>query len=193
MPCEPPRPNQTVSMKTEAGPSELAMLPSSTWTSKVSLSPSSLGDFRTATISATPEPSFWNTETVALGGSLAKLPVVQMSTMSGVSMWPTPREGRVVKITALGDTPSRVSFWPARLAPRAFTTIREEEYLRIDGTPIVFWAGAVTALGAAAGAATGAGAWARASPGARNAAAKSPKSRWVFILTDPSFPGAFRQ
>ncbi len=79
-------PNQIVSMNTEAGPSAAPRLPSNTSTSKVSFSPSSLAVFRVTTRSDTLPPSLWKTETVALGGSLAKLPVRQMSAMSGVTM-----------------------------------------------------------------------------------------------------------
>jgi len=89
-------------MNTEAGPSALPRLPSSTVTSKVSFSPSSLAAFSTSTTSATDEPSLLNTEAVALGGSLAKLPVRQISTISGVAMWPTVRAGRLVNKVAVG-------------------------------------------------------------------------------------------
>src|SRR5882762_10180287 len=163
-------PHHSVSMKIEAGPSASASLPSSTATSKVSLSPSSLGAVSTATMSDTLEPSFWNTETVALGGSLANEPVVHRATISGVTMWPTLRAGRLANRMALGDTPSSVSFWPTSLTPRALITIRAAEPLRADGAPIVFWAGAVMALGAAGAVID----WAKAGPAARSRAARRP-------------------
>ena len=78
----------------------------------------------------------------------------------------------MVKKTALGETPSSVSVWPCSLAPRAFTTISDEECFRVDGVPIVFWAGAVMALEVV----EGAGIWANASPGASNAATIKPES-----------------
>jgi ribulose 1,5-bisphosphate carboxylase large subunit-like protein len=62
-----------MSMKIEAGPSAPARSPSRTCTANVSRSPSSFGDFNTTTASATLEPSLLKADTVALGGSLAKL------------------------------------------------------------------------------------------------------------------------
>ena len=91
------------------------------------------------------------TETVALGGSLAKLPVCQILTMSGVTMWPTLRTGRLVNRVALGSDAVEHQLPPSSLAPRAFRTIRACECCRAAGTPIVFWAGAVMALGAGGG------------------------------------------
>ena len=88
------------------------------------------------------------TETVAFGGFLAKLPVRQMSAMSGVTMWPTERTGRLVNSVAVGRTPSRTSFCPSSLAPRELITISAEEYCRAEGVPIFFCAGCVMALGA---------------------------------------------
>src|SRR5262245_16012162 len=49
-------------MNSEAGPSAPVRLPSSTSTSKVSLLPSSFGDFKTTTASWTAEPSLLKTE-----------------------------------------------------------------------------------------------------------------------------------
>ena len=66
------RGDEMMSMKMAAGPS-LERLPSSTSTAKVSVSPSSFGDFRTTTTSVTLDASELNTETVAFGGSLPKL------------------------------------------------------------------------------------------------------------------------
>ena len=114
------------------------------------------------------EPSLAKAETVALGGSLAKLPVGQILTISGVSMWPALRTGRLVNRMADGRTPSSISFWPSSLAPRAFSTISACECLRAAGTPIVFCAGAVMALGAGGAVSV----WAKARPGARIRAAR---------------------
>jgi hypothetical protein len=139
----------------------------------------------TTTASATLEPSLKNTDTVALGGSLAKLPVRQISTMSGVTMWPTLRTGRLVNRVALGRTPSSTSFWPSSLAPRAFSTINAVECWRAVGSPIVFWAGAVMALGGAGAVSV----CAKARLGARSRAAKRPHVCCAFIVTGPSFPG----
>ena len=176
-------------MKTEAGPSALPRLPSRTLTSKVSRSPSSLAEVSSTTASLTLEPSLENTDTVAFGGSLAKLPVCQIATMSGVTMWPTLRTGRLVKSVALGSTPSSTSCLPSSLAPRAFSTIRACEYCRAAGTPIVFWAGAVMALGAGGAVSV----WAKAAPiarvGARIRAARKLHLCCAFIMTGPSFPG----
>ena len=136
-------------MNTEAGPSALPRLPSSTLTSKVSRSPSSLADFSTTTASVTLEPSLENTETVAFGGSLAKLPVCQIATMSGVTMWPTLRTGRLVKSVARRQHAVEHELARRRAWRRvALSTISACEYCRAAGTPIVFWAGAVMALGA---------------------------------------------
>ena len=172
-------------MKTDAGPSDLPRLPSRTVTSKVSRSPSSLAALSTSTASVTLEPSLENTDTVAFGGSLAKLPVCQIATMSGVTMWPTLRTGRLVKRVALGRTPSSTSFWPSSLAPRAFNTIKACECCRAAGTPIVFWAGAVMALGAGGAVSV----WAKARPGAKIRAARRLHLCCAFIVTGPSFPG----
>ena len=103
----------------------------------MSFSPSSLAAFSTTTASATDEPSLLNTEAVALGGSLAKLPVRQISTISGVAMWPTVRAGRLVNKVAVGCTPSRASLSPSSLPPLALSTISAVEYRRLVGTPIV--------------------------------------------------------
>jgi hypothetical protein len=61
------------SMNREAGPVAFDSPPSSTDTSKVNLSPSSFGDFRTTTASSTVSPSALSTDIVAFGGFLAKL------------------------------------------------------------------------------------------------------------------------
>ena len=78
--------NPRVSINIDAGPSDPTRQPSRTSTSNVSLSPSSLGDFNTTTTSCTDDPSLLNTETVALGGSLAKLPVDHSATRSAAGM-----------------------------------------------------------------------------------------------------------
>src|SRR5262249_51834388 len=140
------------------------------------------------TASVTLEPSLEKAETVALGGSLAKLPVCQIATMSGVTMWPTLRTGRLLNRVADGSTPSSTSFWPSSLAERALSTISAVEYCRVEGTPMVFCAGLVMALAAAAAVVGGvAGAWARATPqsgaGARIRAARRPHIRCAFITT----------
>src|SRR5882757_1987024 len=154
-------------MNTDAGPSALPRLPSSTWTSKVSFSPSSLAAFSTTTTSATDEPSLLNTEAVALGGSLAKLPVRQISTISGVAMWPTVRTGRLVNKVAVGSTPSRINLSPSRRPALALSTISADEYRLLVGTPIALGP-AATAVGAVG---AGAGVWATAYPEARIKAA----------------------
>ena len=133
----------------------------------MSFSPSSLAAFSTTTTSATDEPSLLNTEAVALGGSLAKLPVRQISTISGVAMWPTVRTGRLVNKVAVGCTPSRMSLSPSRRPPLALSTISADEYRLLVGTPIVL--GPAAAAVGAAGA--GVGVWAKACPEARMRAA----------------------
>src|SRR5262245_4818694 len=60
-------------MNNEAGPSAASSLPSRTATSKVRVSPESLGILSSTTASSTDWPSLLNTEMVALGGSPAKL------------------------------------------------------------------------------------------------------------------------
>src|SRR6476620_835547 len=135
-------------MKTDAGPSASPRLPSSTATSKVSRSPANLGLRNTTTASVTFEPSLLKADTVALGGSLAKLPVFHSSTRSVVGRCPAMRAGRLAKRTADCATPSRVRLGPASLAPCALSTISASDCLRACGTPMVFCAGWVMALGA---------------------------------------------
>src|SRR4030095_1660064 len=94
--------------------------------------------FSTTTTSSTDEPSLLNTEAVALGGSLAKLPVRQISTISSVAMLRTVRTGRLVNKVAVGCTPSRISLSPSSLPPLALRTISADEYRLLVGTPIVF-------------------------------------------------------
>ena len=114
-------------MKTDAGPSAPARSPSSTSTSKVSLSPSSFGDFSTTTASRTDDPSFLNPETVAFGGSFAKLslPLPQSSTIRAVRSCPAARTGRSANTMAFGDTPARTSFPSFRTAPLELRTNNE--------------------------------------------------------------------
>src|SRR4051812_37921345 len=158
-------------MNTEAGPSASPRLPSSTATSKVRRSPVSLGLRRVTTASVTFEPSLAKAEIVALGGSLAKLPVDHSSIISVVVMWPAARTGRLANRMTEGATPSRLSVGPASLAPRALSTISASEWLRACGTPMVFCAGRVMALGGVAGA------WAKTRPGTRRQATRLAKRR----------------
>jgi len=81
--------------------------------------------------------------------------------------------------------PSSTSFWPSSLAPREFSTIRAVEYCRVDGTPIVFCAGAVMGVGRRRARCLG-----RSESGARIKAARRPhRVGRAFIETGPSSPG----
>src|SRR5262245_52636641 len=169
-----------VSMNIAAGPSALARSPSSTATSKTALLASLRTDFSTTTASATLLPSLAKAETVALGGSLAKLPVDHRAIRSGRLMWPAPRTGRLAKRMAEDETPLSTSVLPDRAAPLALRTISASERFLAEGVPIVFCAGAVMALG---GVGTGAGACANA--GMNNAGSSRPASRpavWVALM-----------
>jgi hypothetical protein len=69
-------------------------------------------------------------ETVAFGGSLAKLsrssfPGVHCSSRNDVSTCAAARSGRSANTIEFGDTPVKVSLLPWRLAPLAFKTISE--------------------------------------------------------------------
>ena len=88
-----------MSMNTAADPSAPLRSPSSTSTSKVKRSPSRLGDFNTTTASFTPDPSLVKAETVAFGGSLAKLslPFAQSSTMCLVRSCPADTHRSISK------------------------------------------------------------------------------------------------
>src|SRR5258708_24309169 len=93
-----------MSMKTEAAPSAPARSPSSKSASKTSRPPSSLGDFSTTTASDTPALALLNTETVALGGVVAKLSAALSLHSSGrwmVSAWPAERIVRSAEMVAL--------------------------------------------------------------------------------------------
>src|SRR5258707_1341241 len=129
-----------MSMKTEAAPSAPARSPSSTSTSNVSRSPSSFGDFSTTTASVTPAFALLNTDTVALGGVLAKLSgelLLHSSSRCAVNACPAERTGRSAKTMALGEMPSSVSFCPSSLAPRALSTIIEGTTAACCGWPMV--------------------------------------------------------
>src|SRR5262245_51192835 len=89
-----------------------------------------------------PAPPGVKTETLAFGGSLAKLslPLFHSSIRCAVSACPADLTGRSANTMAFYATPLSVSFPSTRLAPRAFMTIS-------DGTmaglawPIVFCSG----------------------------------------------------
>jgi hypothetical protein len=98
---------------------------SSTRTSKVNRSPSRCGIFSSTTASRTDAPSLLSTDTVAFGGSLAKLPALHSSSRCSVSRWPAARTGRSANTIEFGPTLVNVKVWPCRLAPREFMTISE--------------------------------------------------------------------
>ena len=85
------------------------------------------GLFKTTTASRTPLPSFWKTDTVAFGGSFAKLslPDPQSSTMRLVNSWPAERTGRSANTIEFGAMPVRTSFPDCSVAPLEFKTISE--------------------------------------------------------------------
>src|ERR1700710_417997 len=103
-----------------------------------------MGDFNTTTTSCTDDPSLLNTETVALGGSLAKdSPLFHSSISRAVRAWPAALTGRSANMMAFDETPSSLRMVPSRTAPPAFRTIIEgtTRGLALVGTPIVFSAG----------------------------------------------------
>src|SRR6516165_2607858 len=131
-------------MNTAAAPSAPLMSPSRTLTSNARLSPSSFGFFRTTTASSTPLPSFWKVETVAFGGSFAKLslPDAQSSTMRLVRSWPAERAGRSAKTIAFGETPVKTSLPFCSVAPLELSTNSEgTTSCCVVGAPIFFWRG----------------------------------------------------
>jgi hypothetical protein len=127
-------------MKREAGPVAFDKLPSSNDTSKVSLSPSSFGDFRTTTASSTESPSALSTDNVALGGSLEKLSLPSSHSLrkSLVSTCPAALNGRSAKTMEFEDTSIIVRVLPCKLAPLELMTASEGIMAPLDGWPIVF-------------------------------------------------------
>src|SRR5262245_69805 len=89
-----------------------------------------------------PAPSGVKTETVAFGGSLAKLslPLFHSSIRCEVSACPADLTGRSANTMAFGATPLSVSFPSTRLAPRAFMTISDGTMAGL-ACPIVFCSG----------------------------------------------------
>src|SRR5262245_53356665 len=172
-------------MNTAAGPSALARSPSRTVTSNTALLASVRTDFSTTTASATLEPSLAKAETVALGASLAKLPVDHNATRSGVLRWPAPRTGRLANRMADEATPFSTSVLPDNVAPLALRTISASDRFLAEGVPIVFWAGAVMALVGAAAAlpfefgvfGPGIGVWANVQAGISKAGSNRPAIR----------------
>ena len=76
------------------------------------------------------EPSLLNADTVAFGGSLAKLSLFSLvgdhsRSKCAVMACPAARTGRSAKRIELVATPVSVSFPPCRLAPRAFITMSD--------------------------------------------------------------------
>src|SRR4029077_16240188 len=108
----------------EAGPSALVRLPSSTATSNVRSWPSSLGFFRTTTASSIADPSLFNTDIVALGGSLAKLSLPSSHCLmnSEVSTCPAALTGRAAIQNEYDEIPPIVSLPSASLAPPELRT-----------------------------------------------------------------------
>src|SRR5262249_39850169 len=100
-----------MSMKMDAGPSAPVRSPSNTWTLNVSRSPSRRGLRNTTTASRSAEPSLLSADTVALGGSLAKLPLasVHSSSTTVVGTCPALLTGRSAKTMECGVTPVSVS------------------------------------------------------------------------------------
>ena len=79
-----------MSMNMAAAPSAPVRFPSRTSTSKVSRSPSSFGVFSTTTASRIAEPSLLNADTVAFGGSFAKLSVAHRPIFNDVARGVVP-------------------------------------------------------------------------------------------------------
>src|SRR4051812_8841832 len=136
-----------MSMKSVAGPSAWRRSPSIGVMSKVNVSPASLGAFSTTTMSATLALALFRTESVALGGSLAKLSgaaSAHSSSRCAVSAWPAARTGRSAKTIAFGDTPWSVSVRPATFAALALSTIRDGTICGCCGEPMVLGVCAAT-------------------------------------------------
>src|SRR5271169_4701518 len=101
-------------MNRDAGPVAFDKPPSSTLTSKVKLSPSSFGDFRTTTASSTASPYVLSTDMVAFGGYLAKLSLPSSHSLREclVSTCPAALNGRSAKTMELDPTPVIVRTLP---------------------------------------------------------------------------------
>src|ERR1700722_66374 len=136
-------------MNSEAGPVAFDSPPSSTVPSKVSLSPSSFGDFRVTTASSTVSPSALSTDIVAFGGSLAKLSLPSSHSLRKclVSTCPAALYGRSAKTIEFDPTSVIVRMLPWSVAPRELMTASEGTMSPLVdcGWPIVFCAGAVIA------------------------------------------------
>jgi hypothetical protein len=133
-----PRPRQPKrSMNNAAGPVAAVRLPSRTATSKTRLSPSSLAVFRVTTASLTlaPPPS---TETVALGGSWAKLPVpVHSPTRSAVGR----SDGPVCEDNGIRRHAPEGQLIASSFAPCALMTARAGMAPAWEGWPMVLASG----------------------------------------------------
>ena len=129
-----------MSMKTDAGPSAPVKFPSRTSTSNVSRSPSSFGVLSTTTASRMVAPSLLNADTVALGGSFAKLslPVAQSSMILLVRSWPAARTGRSANTIEFGDIPVSTNLLPCKLTPRELKTINDGTTSGLVTPPMVF-------------------------------------------------------
>ena len=140
-----------MSMNMAAAPSAPVRFPSRTSTSKVSRSPSSFGVFSTTTASRIAEPSLLNADTVAFGGSFAKLsvPIAQSSMMWLVVSCPAARTGRSAKTIEFGATPVSTSLFPCKLTPCELRTIREGTTSGLVTPPIVFCSGTCGGAGGA--------------------------------------------
>src|SRR5580692_6068787 len=162
-------------MNREAGPVAFDSPPSSTDTSKVNLSPSSFGDFRTTTASSTVSPSALSTDIVAFGGFLAKLSLPSSHSLRKclVSTCPAALYGRSAKTIEFDPTSVIVRMLPWIVAPRELMTASEGimSPLVDCGWPIVFCAGAAIAS------------WADAASGAAKSAPKPAQKPITVVLS----------
>src|SRR5215212_8957446 len=114
-------------MNRAAGPEAPFKLPSRTATSKVRVPSASWGDLSVTTASLTLDPSPPSIDTVALGGSAAKLFLSASHCLMNCSVvtWPAARTGRSAKTITFAATPDKVSFVPLSVAPAELTTASE--------------------------------------------------------------------
>ena len=175
-------------MNTEAGPSALPRLPSSTVTSKVSLLAFELGRVaarRTASVTAGAVLGEYRDRGV--GRVLGEAAGRQISTISGVTMWPTLRTGRLVnRVARRRDAVEHQLARRPACAPRAFSTISACECCRAGGHADRLLGRRRDGVGrrrrrSASGR--------TARPGARIRAARRLHVCCAFIATGPSFPG----
>ena len=112
--------------------------------------------FSTTTASRIVEPSLLKADTVAFGGSFAKLslPVPQSSMMWLVRSCPAARTGRSAKTIEFGATPVSTSLFPCKLTPCELRTMSEGTTSGLVTPPIVFCSGTCGGAGGAVCAST---------------------------------------